>query len=271
MMSYMPARQGDTSAPSASTSSEEVASAQSRPLLRQSSDPLWMQLMRVLRDDIEAGRLAPDAALPSEAALGAAFAVSRTVVREALRELGSQGLVYSIKGKGTFVAPRTGMVSFVGSIAGSADDLRHSGRRVVTRILEQEVAEADAHESAALEQATGSLVVRLTRLRLVDGVPWMLTRACLPSELVPGLERMSLENKSLYDVLRREYGIEAAAADRWLQAISAPQRDARQLGVDPGAPVLRIESVSWQRDGRRFETYSALHRSDQIRFYVGIR
>jgi len=230
-----------------------------------------MQLMRALRDDIEGGRLGPDESLPSESELGATYGVSRTVVREALRELVAQRLVYAIKGKGTFVAPREGMVSFVGSIAGSADDLRHSGRRVTTRILDQEQGSADDRESSALEIPFGSPVVRLTRLRLVDGVPWMLTRASLPSGLVPGLEHASLENKSLYDVLRREYSLEAANADRWLQATFAPPHDARLLGVDAHTPLLRIESVSWLADGRRFEVYSALHRSDQIRFYIGIR
>ncbi len=122
-----------------------------------------------IRDDIAGGRFVTDQALPSEAVLCARFGVSRTVVREALRELSNQNLVYSVKGKGTFVAPQKPEVSFLGSAAGSADELRHSGRRVTTRILKQEKCEADDRESAFLEIPLGSDVVRLTRLRYVDG------------------------------------------------------------------------------------------------------
>lgn len=43
------------------------------------------------------------------------------------------------------------------------------------------------------------------------------------------------------------------------------------LEVSTSTPLLGIESVAWLRDSTRFEAYYALHRSDQIRFYVGIR
>lgn len=240
-------------------------------LSRDGAVPLWMQLMRILREDIGSGRLGPDEALPSETELAESFGVSRPVVREALRELAQERLIYKIKGKGTFVAPRPTELRFVGSVSGSADDLRHSGRRVTTRIITQERATAGERESALLEIPAGTPVVRLLRLRTVDGEPWLLTAATLPAELVPGLERLPLENKSLYDVLRRTYALEATGADRWVEAVFAKERDARLLDVGTSTPLLGIESVSWLEDGTRFEVYHALHRSDRIRFHIGIR
>lgn len=50
------------------------------------------RVLRALRDDIIAGRLAPGAPL-DEVALAEAYEVSRTPVREALRELKSEGLL----------------------------------------------------------------------------------------------------------------------------------------------------------------------------------
>jgi GntR family transcriptional regulator len=192
-------------------------------------------------------------------------------VREALRELTQQNLVYAIKGKGTYVSPRHTEVNFIGSVTGSADDLRRFGRRVTTQILEQEPGEATSHESERLLIAEGTPVVRLTRLRRVDDIPWMLTRAVLPARLVQGLEKLNLENNSLYNILRRNYSLQTAGADRWIDAVFASEDDAALLEIDIQTPVLGIDSISWLFDGSRFEAYYALHRCDNVRFHIGIR
>jgi GntR family transcriptional repressor for pyruvate dehydrogenase complex len=56
-----------------------------------------------LKDRILAGDLAPGAKLPSEAELIEEYAVSRTVVREAVTRLRAEGLVETQQGRGSFV------------------------------------------------------------------------------------------------------------------------------------------------------------------------
>lgn len=60
-------------------------------------------VLRDLRDLITAGVVTPGDRLPSEHALAARYGVSRTVVREVLRVLETQGLTTTLTGKGTFV------------------------------------------------------------------------------------------------------------------------------------------------------------------------
>jgi DNA-binding FadR family transcriptional regulator len=55
------------------------------------------------KDKILAGDLAPGAKLPSEAELIEEYAVSRTVVREAVTRLRAEGLVETHQGRGSFV------------------------------------------------------------------------------------------------------------------------------------------------------------------------
>lgn len=57
-----------------------------------------------LLDQIRSGKLGPGAQLPTEADLCDSFAVSRTVVREAVARLRSEGLVIPRQGKGVFVS-----------------------------------------------------------------------------------------------------------------------------------------------------------------------
>jgi len=63
------------------------------------------QVAQQLAAEIAAGRLAPGAKLPPETRLVQQFAVSRTVVREAMSRLKSLGLVDSRQGSGVFVNP----------------------------------------------------------------------------------------------------------------------------------------------------------------------
>ncbi|WP_218105821.1 GntR family transcriptional regulator [Micromonospora inyonensis] len=137
--------------------------------------------------------------------------------------------------------------------------------------MSQSLSPADQGEADLLQVPVGEPVVRMRRLRGVDGQPWLLVDTALPARLVPGLDRAVLENQSLYDVLRRRYGIEPVGADRWIEAVFPEPEDAALLEVTTSTPLLGIESVAWLRDGTRFEAYYALHRSDQTRFFVGIR
>src|ERR1700691_6303305 len=68
-----------------------------------SFEPVYRQLARILREQIQAGELHPGAALPSEAALSQTFGVGRDAVRDALASLRSEGLVITTRGIGTFV------------------------------------------------------------------------------------------------------------------------------------------------------------------------
>src|SRR5688572_21603781 len=77
-----------------------------RTLDSSSSQPLYQQLQRALREAIEKRILGPDDALPSERQLAAELGVSRITVRKAIDGLISEGLLVSRQGSGNFVSTR---------------------------------------------------------------------------------------------------------------------------------------------------------------------
>lgn len=64
---------------------------------------LAQRVVTGLKDKILSGQLGPGAKLPSESALIEEYAVSRTVVREAVSRLQAEGLVETFQGRGSFV------------------------------------------------------------------------------------------------------------------------------------------------------------------------
>jgi GntR family transcriptional regulator len=68
-----------------------------------SIEPLYEQLARLLRQQIEDGTLPPGRRLPSELHLCQTYEVSRDTARHAIALLRDAGLVATRSGKGTYV------------------------------------------------------------------------------------------------------------------------------------------------------------------------
>jgi GntR family transcriptional regulator len=71
-----------------------------------SATPVPVQVAADIETDIDAGRLAPDTRLPSEAELSVQYGVARVSVRRAMELLRERGKVVTVHGRGTFVAPK---------------------------------------------------------------------------------------------------------------------------------------------------------------------
>src|ERR1700730_14946545 len=87
-----------------------------------SDEPLYLQLVRALKDEIVSGVHAVGSQLPTEEELCERFSVSRYTVREALRRLREDNLVTSRQGAGTVVVPPRPSESFVHEVM-SINDL----------------------------------------------------------------------------------------------------------------------------------------------------
>jgi DNA-binding GntR family transcriptional regulator len=71
-----------------------------------SSTAVPVQVAEDIEVDIDAGRLAPDTRLPSEAELAEQYGVARVSVRRAIELLRQRGKVVTAHGRGSFVAPK---------------------------------------------------------------------------------------------------------------------------------------------------------------------
>ena len=109
---------------------------------RDSPIPYYIQVKKALQEHIDHGDRRPGDQLPGEPELCRMFDVSRTVIRQALRELEYEGLIVRQKGRGTFIAePKIGE-SLVQQLTGFYQDMVQRGHTPVTQILKQQVVPA---------------------------------------------------------------------------------------------------------------------------------
>ncbi|WEY37678.1 GntR family transcriptional regulator [Paraburkholderia sp. SUR17] len=238
-------------------------------------EPLWSQVKHAILSLIQDERLPANAPLPSESDLCQRFSVSRTVVREAMNQLVYEHVIYKRQGKGAFVAGRRESQEFVGSIIGFSDEWFEKHRAVDRRILRQASTFPGARARELLQLPAGdgpeSRVVEVSRVLSVEGIPHMLVTISIPEHLVPGLDQVPLQARSLYDVLRRRYGLHFQSADRWIEAVTTTAENAQLLEVTTSTPLIAIESCAHSASGQPIEYWQALCRTDVASLHFQIR
>lgn len=239
-----------------------------RAIRRDLPIPYYFQLIELLRERILSGTLAAGSLIPSEHDLCATYGLSRTVVRQALGELVADGLLYRVKGKGTYVAPRKLEEKFVQRSDGFYREMTDRGYTVTSLVLEQRILIPPPAVREALRLPGGSLAIKIDRLRSVDGDTMLFVHTYLPYDLCPDLAAIDLSTCSLYALLRERYNLVMASGIRTVEAVAATATLTRLLHVAQGAPLLKIESTSYLADGRPLEYYEAWHRGDRSKFEI---
>jgi len=215
--------------------------------------PLYRQVKEALMRRLVDGHWRAGGMIPSEHALAAELGVSQGTVRRSLDELARANLVVRRQGKGTFVAEHTRERALFHFFHLVGDD----GTRALpgSRMLAVKAGPATREEARRLELPAGAKVVRLHRLRMLDGRAAIVERIVLPASLYDGIERLDragLPNE-LYKLYQDRYGVSVARAAEKLKAAPAGPEDAAHLGLRSGAAVLEIDRIAYALDGRPCE------------------
>jgi GntR family transcriptional regulator len=227
--------------------------------------PLYARVEEELAANILDRRLAPGSQLPTEDALIARFEVSRTTVRKAVQNLVSRGLIEIHRGKGTFVAePR--ITHELSELSGFVEDMRALGHHPTARVIDTRLVAANDTVARQLAVATGTLVVRIQRVRLADGVAMSFDETYLPREIGEKILTNDLETQPIFSLLEQKYHMPLREAEYRLEAVSATAEIARALGIEAGSPLFKIERTSYT-EGNQPVDYETLHyRGNLIRF-----
>ncbi len=235
---------------------------------RTSPIPYYVQIKNAIREQIENGLWPPGYKLLGEPELCHLFDVSRTVVRQALGELATEGLITRSRGKGSFVSePKIGE-SLVQKLTGFYHDMVDRGYEPQTEVLEQAVVRATKKIANNLQLGMGTQVFKLARKRSINNEPIVLVTTYIPQAMCKGLEEEDFTNQSLYETLEKKYGLFLASGIRTVEAVSANEYEAQLLDIEKGAPLILLDSISYLKDGTPLEYYHAVHRGDRTKFEV---
>lgn len=225
-----------------------------------SSQPLYQQLQRALREAIEQHVLVPEDALPSERQLAAELGISRITVRKAIEGLIEEGLLVSRQGSGNFVGKR--IDKNFAKLTSFSEDMRARGRTPRSVWLKRTEGSVMPEEAMKLALSPGTLVFRFHRLRFADDQPMALEYCTVVAACLPSLDAVGA---SLYEALERAGSRPVRALQR-LRALLLSEEQAKLLEAQPGDAGLLVERLGYLRDGRAVELSQSFYRGDTYDF-----
>jgi len=148
---------------------------------------LVIQLRDRIADLVREVGLNPGDKLPTEAQLTQRFKISRPALREALKLLEQDGIIYVEHGRGRYVSAMSAVqVDRPITVFESVTDMaRHYGYATTNKVLSISEELPDAVIAEQLRLAKGERVIRLERLRLHEEEPILYCIDYLPRHIVP--------------------------------------------------------------------------------------
>lgn len=229
--------------------------------------PLYVQIKESLRGQIFDGTYGEHARLPSENDLMSSFGVSRITVRQALSDLEKEELIFKVPGKGAFVS-RPKPFQQLAKLQGFAEAMANLGRETFNRVVSLATVLADPAVAARLQVPEGSPLTEIRRVRHADRQPVSLDVTYVRRDLGERLAREDLATRDIFVIIENDYAMPLGHADLSIDAIAADALLARQLGVEPGAPILRMERLTWTRAGQPIDFEYLYYRGDSFSYQV---
>ncbi len=219
--------------------------------------PQYRKLYERLRKHIVEGVYEEGSLLPSENELCAAYEMTRPTVRHALDSLVKDGLILKKQGKGSIVrkTPKNiGILSISGTA--SAVGVRYLKTDILQKPMIKTWPENFSFELSELEKESGCIYME--RLRFVDDEPVFYDINHLPNIYLPRITNRSFENRSLFEILRKNYQIEILGGEQQLKAVMPDRQIKKLLKLKTGQPVLHIErKLTTNREN--FNIYSTIY------------
>lgn len=200
----------------------------------------YRQVQQAIRRDY--GRLRAGTSLPSEAELCRQYGVSRVTVRRAIEELVDEHILTRQHGRGTFVSARGAsrthppeVVDFRGFYAQMTDQ----GITVTSKVLFQGITTSSSGPSDSLGLSPQEPLLRLDRVRSVEGRIDHLTRSWMSARKYRGVLDHDFARESFQSVLSEEFGFTPRWGRANTQLTDVTREEAEYLGLRAADTRLR--------------------------------
>jgi GntR family transcriptional regulator len=245
------------------TLSEKIWSGGSR------REDLVQRVANALRDQILSKKMAPGDKLIPEAEFARHLGISRPSLREAIRILAHEGLIVVKHGVGTFVGKdHKHMMGSLELMRSMTDLIRAAGGEPSQRDLKIDLVKPPADVAADLELDAETKVGRITRVRLIDDQPFVLAKeyVALDDDKRAFAVLQRFNGSSLYQFLREEFSTDISHSRSRLSAVSADARMAELLKLKKGAPLLMMNELHYNSDGRPVMLALNHHNTEVVEF-----
>ncbi len=221
---------------------------------RNSTGPLYSQLVEMIKEQIAEGVLKPNDKLDTEKDLCKQYNVSRITIRKALEVLSEEGLINKKQGVGTFVSEKR-LVRNANKMMSFTESCEINGQVASSKLLFAGLIPAGIKQQRALGVEEGDSIICIRRLRYSDGASIMIeddyfhkSYAWLLGEDLLG---------SLHKILAK-HDIVPVYGTKSISICFATREEAELLDIKPGTALLLQKEIGYDAN------YSVIYQSKGV-------
>jgi GntR family transcriptional regulator len=240
--------------------------------VKSTKKPRYLQLADLLRADILEGRFTGDDGFPTESTLCEEHRVSRFTVREALRQLQTEGLIRRRRGSGTVIQPAAARAGALHQPLSNVGEILQYARDTRFIFTHRGMARLPRKHAEQIGIGTDGSWCHFRGLRTRDGddKPIALTDAYIHRDLEEAAKRIETAKSTIFQQLEELSGVSIARVTQDIQAVPASADVAEQLRVPRRSPCLRIMRCYIDSTGRIFEISVSHHPGDRFAYAMHI-
>jgi len=234
---------------------------------------LYIQLKNIIKKMITSKKIAAGNKIPSENELSRQYGISRMTVRQAVKELISEGYLYIKRGEGTYVKDIDNIQTLI-KLEGFSREMEKLGHRtfsrtIIARELDYQDRNKDVYDNLNLPYSAKPVYIK--RIRYLDNEPFALESSYLAP--FPGKKILNLDlqkDQSIYKYIEENCGIQLIKAEHIIEPILARKDITEHLQISKGTPLLFIRGTTYGYGNKPVEYLKGIYRSDKHAFKVKI-
>ncbi len=182
--------------------------------------------------------------LPTEPELCELLDVSRLTLREAIRVLKNEGIIYSVQGRGTFLASSFDQIAdTLNNNISITNMIESSGYTPGVASFEKEIVKANQAIAEQLSIEEGIDVLVCKRVRTADGEPVVYSMDYFAPRLSADFLSLTDKEVSLYEYVEKTCNVRIGLARAEILAVAADEKCARLLDIAQGSPMILLKQV----------------------------
>ncbi|MGR5305497.1 phosphonate utilization transcriptional regulator PhnR [Vibrio mediterranei] len=223
----------------------------------------YVKIKDAIVEQIDSGMLTPRQKLPAERKLAESFDTTRVTLREALSLLESEGRIYREDRRGWFISPEplrydpTQTLNFTNMA-------KSQNRTPKTELLSAKAMLATKQAAELLHLPPFSDIYRVDRVRYLEDRPVVFVTNFIRTEPFANLLEFDMENSSLTDIYRNEYGVTYSKVKYRVSTTSLLGDIAQALRATSGTPAMMVERINYSQRGELIDCDIEYWRHDAI-------
>lgn len=225
----------------------------------------YERIFKDLEEKIAKEIYAIDDFLPTEIELCKEYDASRDTIRKSLNLLAKAGLVKSQQGRGTQVIKHHQILFPISELTSYHELVSYFNMNSKTNVIAIDKLIVDKYVSKLTGFKENTIIWRITRQRVVDGVASVLDIDYLNKDIVPTISR-EIAEVSLYQYLEKELHLPIDFALKEVTIDQINDRDKILLDLGSDKHVVSVKSKVYLSNNEQFQFTESRHKLEKFKF-----